>query len=320
MRRLYIALPLMLAAFALPAFGLAALAGEMVPFSPLQGTRGVQFFAIAKTSERQAIAVGEAGAVAVITSIGPGEGGLEIEVSSIGHTPLTDVCSWSNGVTLVTGHDGALLRSVDKTSWQVPELVKVHKDTLDGPLFSCWCGSGGDGMAVGAFGRVLRTNDFGATWESIGLSDDDAYHLYRVYKSGEALVIAGEAGRLYRSTDDGSHWVREQTPYPGSLFGAMRVNDSDLLYGLRGTVVARKRGDLEWSYLQKPGVTESYFTGGITRWGAVLAGDGGSIDIVADGKISPFLRLQGRQAVIGVVDLDGHFLVATTSGVGALWP
>ncbi|MFP3468218.1 YCF48-related protein, partial [Leifsonia sp. SIMBA_070] len=55
------------------------------------------------------------------------------------------------------------------------------------------------GMAVGAYGLILETDDGGANWRSrVGhLENAFGFHFYDIERLGEAVLVAGEAGSLH---------------------------------------------------------------------------------------------------------------------------
>ena len=93
------------------------------------------------------------------------------------------------------------------------------------------------GMAAGAYGALLRTQDGGVSWEIAidALSNPGRYHLYSILPSRRGGVfLAGEAGLLYRAPAVGEPFARYDAVYDGSLFGLLETRRGVLAYGLRG--------------------------------------------------------------------------------------
>src|SRR5438132_962784 len=90
------------------------------------------------------------------------------------------------------------------------------------------------GFVVGAYNLILRTDDGGAHWQSIGerLDNPRGLHLYAIAAEGATLYIAGEQGLLLRSDDGGKRFERLTLPYTGSLV-ALRSVDRDRLVAAR---------------------------------------------------------------------------------------
>jgi photosystem II stability/assembly factor-like uncharacterized protein len=100
-------------------------------------------------------------------------------------------------------------------------------------------------IAVGAFGLYLSSRDGGQTWRARSILEEDL-HLNQLTRADDGtLYLAGEAGTLLRSTDDGDTWEDIATAYPGSFFGVLPLPDGGLIaHGLRGTLYhSTDRGD-----------------------------------------------------------------------------
>ena len=107
------------------------------------------------------------------------------------------------------------------------------------------------GFAIGAYGLFMSTKDGGASWQSAAerLENFDRYHLNALAQlSGGAIIIAGEAGTLFVSYDDGEQWETLYGPYQGSFFGIQPtgINDEALLFGLKGHIFKTKNGGQSW--------------------------------------------------------------------------
>lgn len=121
----------------------------------------------------------------------------------------------------------------------------------DKPFLSVFFGDVHNGLVVGAFGLILRTTDGGKTWRSLSaqLDNPGARHLYTIASGGGSLYIAGEEGRVYRSDDQGSSFLRLRTPYQGSYF-TVAANDSGVVVaGLRGNVLRSSDRGETWTSL-----------------------------------------------------------------------
>lgn len=211
------------------------------------------------------------------------------------------------------GHDAVILKSSDGgETWSLqnwdPELEKALLDVmfLDAQR----------GFAIGAYGLFMRTTNGGSSWEMV--ENDvtmDEWHFTSMTRLNDgALLLAGEAGGLAMSRDEGETWVQLESPYEGSYFGALPWGDAGaIIYGLRGNVfitdalpaldevqdVAADAGtdadagmddDLptpaaEWTHL-KTGTIQSFMGGNLVPGGgAVLVGVNGVVlHVSADGS------------------------------------
>lgn len=168
-------------------------------------------------------------------------------------TTLTSAVSAGNRVWAV-GHDTTIIASEDNG-----ETWNIQFDDIGGdPLMDIIFDNDGNGIAVGAYGLFMTTEDNGADWQQDIMADllirdetvdeqeeaidedaelDDSgfldqseiadfedldveYHLNSLLRlDNERLVIAAEAGRGYYSDDNGENWRLFRLPYDGSMFG-----------------------------------------------------------------------------------------------------
>jgi photosystem II stability/assembly factor-like uncharacterized protein len=184
---------------------------------------------------------------------------------------LTAVTSLGQNVWVV-GHDATILKSTDSgATWQVQNRsVELEKPLLDVLFFD-----NNHGIAVGAYGLFLRTQDGGESWQSelhaellnpddkeymdeLKLEDETFYqqellsilpNINRVSADGETLYMAGESGLLAMSIDAGVSWQRMDIDYSGSFFDIQRTKSGRLFAaGLRGNLFEWQLG--QWDELE----------------------------------------------------------------------
>ncbi|GAA0345168.1 YCF48-related protein [Bowmanella denitrificans] len=198
-----------------------------------------------------------------------------IAVGERGHILLSsDATNWqqqtvpvSSTLTAVTvqgqriwavGHDAVIIASVDNGhSWQ----IQNYQPELEKPLMDVLFLDENQGIAIGAYGLFYRTTDGGANWlrephielldeddiqylQDLKQEDESLYeqelssilpHFNRLSRAGETLYLAGEAGLLAVSQDQGRTWQRMEIDYYGSFFDIRQTTDNRLLAaGLRG--------------------------------------------------------------------------------------
>ncbi len=113
------------------------------------------------------------------------------------------------------------------------------------------------GIAVGAYGMIFQTSNGGANWQPsiANLVNPDNFHINSLIKSQNALYMAGEAGSIYRSVNQGLNWTSLQSPYDGPFFG-MSVSHGQsgeehlVVYGLRGNAFISANQGQSWSRLE----------------------------------------------------------------------
>ncbi len=226
-------------------------------------------------------------------------------------TMLTAVTAIDNAVWAV-GHDQVIVYSADGgLTW----TLQNSSTTADGPLLDVLFLDGQRGIAIGAYGQFLTTSDSGASWTvelisdrvsdtpaaaadsdvpadadsdlaSTDMGEDEGDpHLNAIVRTSTGLLILGEAGASYRSTDDGATWTRGNLPYEGSMFGAVALDTDDVVaFGLRGNAFATRDLGLTWRRLETG--TEASLLGGAPVAGgrAVIVGTSGTVLLLPAGS------------------------------------
>ena len=167
------------------------------------------------------------------------------------------------------GHDAVVLRTGDGgETWTL--VHQAPEEEL--PLLDVWFRDERTGFAVGAYGYFLATEDGGETWTSRTISEDD-FHLNALVPVAERspgsqrprsqrIYIAAEAGVAYRSDDGGKTWREPPSPYAGSWFGGLALDDNEvLLTGLRGHLFRSEDAGETWT--QVPSGTHATLTGAV---------------------------------------------------------
>lgn len=177
------------------------------------------------------IAVGDRGHV--LTSDDKGETWTQQEVPARQMLVSVDFADSQNGWAV--GHDSIILRT--KNAGESWEIQNFDPETGQ-PLYGVLALSPTDAWAVGSFGKFLRTTDGGETWDQqeIPLTEPGVHLISMTQLPSGTLVIAGEAGMLAHSSDNGETWRLGKTSYAGSYFGVLPMGENGvMLYGLRGT-------------------------------------------------------------------------------------
>ncbi len=220
------------------------------------------------------------------------------------------------------GHDSVILKSINQgKEWtQVFSSAKDQRALMD-IVFT----DAGTGFVVGAYGAFLETSDGGKTWASrkvippaviartavkvekgnreargtkagrgkdIEFADDaeksadEDKHLNAIIKlAASRLFIAGEAGTLLSSADNGKTWSRVDSPYKGSFFGAIATDDGAvIIYGLRGNVYRSTDASLKaWAQIETGTKASIMGSTKLADGTIVLAGLAGTLLLSRDG-------------------------------------
>ena len=249
------------------------------------------------------VVVGERGHVLVSTDGGGSWKQARVPVRAL----LTAVHMHDERTGWAVGHDAVILRTDDGgETWRL--VHQAPEEEL--PLLDVWFRDDRTGFAIGAYGYFLVTRDGGDTWASRTISEDD-FHLNALAPAGsngkasQRLYIAAEAGVAYRSDDGGETWRELPSPYAGSWYGVLALNDDELLLmGLRGHLY--RSGDAGETWTQVPTGTNATLTGAIRLPTGVILVTGleGSVLTSRDGGLSvSSRRLRSREGISAAVSL-----------------
>ncbi len=270
-----------------------------------------------------AVVVGERGHVLV--SRDQGRTWHQKQVPTL--STLTAVCLHDGNLGWAVGHDAVILRTGDGgETW---DLVHYAPDE-ERPLLDVWFRDEAHGYAIGAYGYFLETEDGGDSWTDreidTTVEEEDEfygggfeYHLNHLTRSGAGrLYIAAEAGTVYRSDDGGESWVTLPSPYEGSYFGSLALDDDVLLlFGLRGHLYRSEDAGETWTAVET--TTTAMITDGIRLQDGtvVLTGLSGTLLVSRDGGLT-FKKLQ-REDRLGIASIlqtaDGGLILVGEGGV-----
>lgn len=178
------------------------------------------------------------------------------------------------------------------------------------------------GFAVGAYGLFVNTEDGGKSWQSAAhrLENFDRYHLNAIAMiKGGALLIAGEAGTLFASYDQGQTWETLYGPYQGSYFGIQPLANDDqaLLYGLKGHVFKTEDAGQTWQNVATQ--VETSLTSSVISASndIVIAGLSGVVLVSDDhGETFSHIETKGYEGFNGVTVLEtGDLMLVSDEGV-----
>ena len=156
------------------------------------------------------------------------------------------------------------------------------------PLLDVFFMNDREGIAVGAYGFIFKTIEGGTTWKNYGpmLGNPDRFHLNTITQvGGRVLLVAGEAGVIFRSEDRGETWETIESPYEGSFFGLAETGEgmSVLAFGLRGNLFRSVDAGKTWEAVDSE--TESTLIAGArNKQGDIsIVGNSGSVIFSDDG-------------------------------------
>lgn len=265
---------------------------------------------VAKAGDRL-IAVGQRGQILISSDDGGSWSQVEVPTRAL----LTALAFTDEATGVAVGHDSVILRTTDAgDTWE-----RVHWAPEDeAPFFDVWFADQENGVAIGAYGSHFRTTDGGLTWVFEPLGDTD-WHLHEIARDDAGrLFVAAEAGFFYRSDDGGFDWLELPSPYEGSFFGVLPLEeDTLLLFGLRGHLFRSEDAGETWEEIDTG--TVALLTSGLQLADGtiVIAGLGGTVLISGDGGRT-FERHQqaGRRGISAITETaDGSLVLVGEFGI-----
>lgn len=280
-------------------------------------------------------AVGERGHV--LHSDDEGKSWTQVQVP--GSASLTAVyfndaqhgCAVGHVETILCTRDGGM-------NWELAHFSPESQQ----PLLDVWFADGDRGIATGAYGVIYTTTDGGRVWSQVpfepvpldGKAREDAapademeeevdlgfeFHLNAIARGpGQRVYLGAEAGRLFRSDDDGASWRELPSPYDGSFYGILPLDgDALLAFGLRGNLFRSDDGGMNWRQIE---------TGTVALLNAGARLDADTIVVVGmagvqlashdGGQTFTLHQREDRKALSAVLAAaDGALIVAGENGV-----
>ncbi|MBA5603798.1 hypothetical protein H3H36_00280 [Duganella sp. FT3S] len=185
------------------------------------------------------------------------------------------------------------------------------------PLLAVWFKTRELGWAVGSYGQALRTRDGGVHWESIAarIPNPEGLHYNAIGHGADgALYLAGEGGKVYRSTDDGDSWRVADSGYKGQLYGVLETAPGALLaYGFGGHLLRSEDGGASWRELPRLG-DQSLIGAAQDGAALLLAARDGTLFRSMDQGRSFAVQGAARGLELAAVALRGHTLALAGMG------
>lgn len=210
---------------------------------------------------------------------------------------LQDLGAWTPEKAVVVGNQGVVIVTQDGgKTWKE---VEAPKSSVANKLMRVRVFPDGVAWAVGEVGAILRSKDFGVTWERMAKEEDVAWNDVYFFNSRSGLVV-GEFGRIMATSDAGKTWRSIPSPVKSSLMG-VRFRDAEhgVAVGMQGVVLKSDNGGKSWSLVQK--VTEEHlFAVDGDKNGWVITGDRG---VVLRADVS---GVGWKSSRLGETDLSWH--------------
>ncbi len=150
---------------------------------------------------------------------------------------------------------GSSEEMLDELRFRAEDALIAQQDKMLRTLLDVAFIDADRGYVLGAYGLILATQDGGQSWQPMieELGNLDGLHLNAITFTDTAILIAGEAGALFRRQFGDDAWEVLDSPYQGSFFGAQALGgDRLLVFGLRGHAFISDDGGDSWESLSLP--------------------------------------------------------------------
>ncbi len=198
-------------------------------------------------------------------------------------------------------------------SYEAPRVVSQAQRT-GVALMDIWFDvSGRHGLAVGAYGLLLETMDGGANWrdQSSRLANPEGWHLSSIAANASGkLLIVGEKGIAFSSSDSGRSFSRIKTPAESSLFGVAADGNAFWAVGLQGRLL---RVDGGWR-AQPTGTSYVLNKAMLKTDGSLIAVGNGGIVVTVPRRGKPVVLQRADRRAISAVIVVGDGLVLVGEG------
>lgn len=271
---------------------------------------------ICNTGERL-VTVGERGHILI--SDDQGATWAQAEVPSSAHMNSVHFPTPQKGWAV--GEDMAILKTEDGgKSWTLQYDDRDSRDPV--PLLGVYFFDENHGLGVGAYGTLIETTDGGQNWEDVRdrIDNLDDWHYSAIAQGQDGnLYIAGEAGFVYLSQDQGQTWLKIDVPHEGSFFNLLTTNNPGqvVIFGVGGYVFVSDDAGENWREVEID--TKAGLASGtqLADGRLMIVGHDGII-LVGDPKAETF-QLHAREDRLPLADVvevsEGQYIVVGIAGI-----
>ena len=214
-------------------------------------------FAVSFADERNGWAVGDFG-----TILHTADGGATWQKQGSEEDKIYNDVSFADALHgWVVGEYGTIFATADGgKTWQkqeCKEIIPVAKESewesFAPSLYGVHFSDTANGFACGMDGTIISTSDGGATWRKVkNPAEDSKITLYKVKRSGNTCIVAGQKGITVVSADSGATWrMAASSETTKSWLRDMDMADAQhgFAVGSRGTILQTDDGARTWRLL-----------------------------------------------------------------------
>ena len=215
---------------------------------------------------------------------------------------------------------------LEEAQYTLEDLQYESRSGPTKPLLDVLFLNNKEGFAIGAYGLLFKTTNGGKTWSNFSnqLDNPDGFHLNAIthIKRG-ILIIAGEAGVLHRSKDNGETWKKIDDSDGKTFYGlASDSNGTVLAYGILGHLLRSEDAGLNWVKVETG--TTNNLTGAVFGSSSEVSvvGDSGIVLYSGDsGKTFSKKNRTGKLSYTSLLLTDNDRIVVTSeSGFSIITP
>jgi hypothetical protein len=96
---------------------------------------------------------------------------------------------------------------------------------------------GSTGIMAGNFGQIAYSADAGKTWKQVTIIDENSHFTSALLVNKQEGYVAGRDSKMYRTTDAGHIWLREQLPKECAILAMTKSGKRIWAVGAEGLVL-----------------------------------------------------------------------------------
>ncbi len=162
---------------------------------------------------------------------------------------LQSIAAWDSNRAVSVGNNLTVLYTNDGGKHWIKAKVDAKKNQNINELVRVRVLAGGHAVAVGEFGTVLASDDFGASWRALPVEGDASWNDVGLL-SAQTYLIVGEIGRIKITSDGGKTWAQLPSPTKSTLNSVFfRDARNGLAAGTGGVVISTDDSGATWTQL-----------------------------------------------------------------------